>query len=101
MEKIRYQIDPGSNTVKKYRTVTVYQTTQAYLYQTDLEIENDLEQWFRADPGQFVIAYSTTKPVIHYQRVVERFGEQARVVAELEEKKLAEFYLKWGNKQKD
>jgi hypothetical protein len=41
--------------------------------------------------------HAVDKPIWHRQLDVQNYGHQYVIVAELEAKKLSEFYLRWGD----
>ena len=53
-------------------------------------------KWRDSDAGQFIIKNSVTGISIYEQHDVMLYKNSYVVCAELEAKKLAEFYLKWG-----
>ena len=53
-------------------------------------------EWQQTDAGKFVMEHSVDQPVYHQHIDHMNYGYQYAITAELEKKKLAEFYLRWG-----
>lgn len=51
--------------------------------------------WQETDAGKFVIANSITQPMYHSYPDPFGYGYRFDITAELEDKKLLEFYLRW------
>jgi hypothetical protein len=64
--------------------------------ENDLIIEDYIKEWAKSDAGKFVTKYSVTKPDWYHNCMYEFMSVQVYVTAEMEAKKLSEFYLKWG-----
>jgi hypothetical protein len=53
-------------------------------------------QWQQTDAGKFVMEHAIGTPSYHQSLDYQTYGYRYAVVAELEAKKLSEFYLRWG-----
>jgi hypothetical protein len=53
-------------------------------------------QWQQTDAGKFVMEHAIDTPSYHQSLDYHTYGYRYAVVAELEAKKLSEFYLRWG-----
>lgn len=95
MGVVRKEILPNG-TIQEIHRVTVYDFQAALAGDLDVMVEEFFEKWTHSDAGKFVISNSCSKPEWHhtcmYNVVMVRFC----ITAELESKKLLEFYLKWG-----
>jgi len=95
MGSIRKEILPNG-TIQEIHRVAVYDFQAALAGDLNVLAEEFFEKWSQSDSGKFVIANSCSKPEWHhtcmYNVVLVRFC----ITAELESKKLSEFYLRWG-----
>jgi len=92
MAKIRYQtID---DRVVTYRKLIVYRTTADVDDITVPEIHVD--PWLKTEAGKFIFEHTVTPLVIHKGIQFDNYTLQIAVEAELEEKWLSEYYLKFG-----
>ena len=53
-------------------------------------------EWQQSDAGKFVMEHSITTPTYHQHLDHQVMGYSYAITAELEKKKLSEFYLRWG-----
>jgi hypothetical protein len=53
--------------------------------------------WGESDPGKFVMKYSVSTPAWYRHLSFESLVYQYVIIAELDSKKLSEFYLRWGS----
>jgi hypothetical protein len=51
--------------------------------------------WQNSDAGKFVMEHAIETPIWHRQADPYNYGYQYAIVAELEKKKLSEFYLRF------
>lgn len=66
----------------------------------DLYAAKPIQEWQQSDQGKFIMENSIEIPT--WQRVLhhEYYSYEYIIIAYLEEKKLAEFYLRWGPAKK-
>jgi hypothetical protein len=83
--------------VKEIHKVVVHRFRLGDVEDPDLYAAQPLHQWEQTDQGKFVMEHAVDTPEWH--RKVDQFsyGYEYAIVAELEMKKLSEFYLRWGN----
>jgi hypothetical protein len=62
----------------------------------DIYAAGPIFDWERSEAGQFVMKHAVDIPSYHSQPDYNSFGYRYAIVAELEAKKLSEFYLRWG-----
>lgn len=62
----------------------------------DLYAAQPLWNWEQSDAGKFVMEHAVDKPEWHRRHDFTSYGYQYIVIAELEKKKLSEFYMRWG-----
>ena len=82
--------------IKEIHKVVVHRFTLGDVDDPDIYAAGPLYDWERSEPGQFVMKHAIDKPVWHRHLDHSFYGYQYSIVAELEMKKLSEFYLRWG-----
>ena len=95
MGRVRCQVE--NNLVKEIHKVIVHRFRMGDVEDPDLYAAEPLWQWQQSESGQWVMEHAIEAPIWHRQHDISSFGYQYIVVAELEAKKLTEFYLRWGN----
>lgn len=55
-----------------------------------------LYHWEKSEAGQFIMEFAEAAPIWHQTHNVMTMGYEFAVVAEIEEKKLSEYYLRFG-----
>ena len=86
----------GQLTVKEIHKVVVYQFSMGDVEDPDLYAAQPMWDWQESDQGKFVMKHAVDQPEWHRQLDHASYGYKYAIVAELEAKKLSEFYLKWG-----
>jgi len=99
MGKVRWcEFDKdGYRHVEEIHKVVVYRFSIGDVDDPYLYAAEPLYQWEKSDSGQFVMKHAIEPPVWRTHTDSYNYGYQCVIVAELEKKKLVEFYLKWGN----
>jgi hypothetical protein len=87
----------GQLFVEEIHKVVVYRFNIGDVDDPNLYAAEPLYQWEKSEPGQFVMEHAIEQPIWRAQTDTYNYGYQCIIVAELEKKKLAEFYLKWGD----
>jgi hypothetical protein len=98
MDKVRYTVE--DDVVKEIHKVVVHKFDLADLVEhedPDIYAAGPLFNWERSEAGQFVMKHSVDKPKWHRHMDPMFIGYTYIIVAELEAKKLSEFYLRWGS----
>jgi hypothetical protein len=98
MGQVRYKTveKDGIQEVKEYHKVIVHQFKMSDVEDPDLYAAEPLHQWQESDPGKFVMEHAIDKPIWQRQRQHDYYGHSYAIIAELEKKKLSEFYIRWG-----
>lgn len=98
MDKIRWRIVVKDNQeiVEEIHKIIVHKFRLSDVEDPDLYAAQPLWEWQQSEQGQFVMKHAVDQPEWHRHLDVSVYGYQYTVVAELEKKKLSEFYLKWG-----
>ena len=99
MAAVRFKVvdEDGQRNVKEIHKVVVHKFDLSDVEDPDLYAAEPIWKWEKSDPGQFVMEHAVDKP--EWQRHMDPMfmGYRYIIVAELEAKKLSEFYLRWGN----
>ena len=95
MPAVRYTVE--NNLVKEIHKVVVHKFNMSDVEDPDLYAAQPIFDWERSEAGQFVMKHAVDKPEWHKHMDPMWMGYQFLIIAELEAKKLSEFYLRWGN----
>ena len=90
VEKDRHQI------VEEIHKVVVHSFSMGDVDDPEIYAAGPIFDWERSEAGQFVMKHAVDTPVWHRHLDIYGLGWKYAIVAELEAKKLSEFYLKWG-----
>jgi hypothetical protein len=98
MGSVRFQVveEDGLQLVKEIHKIVVHRFRMGDVEDPDLFAAEPLYQWEKSEAGQFVMEHAIDKPVWHRHLDHTIYGYTYIIVAELEKKKLSEFYLRWG-----
>lgn len=83
---------------KVYKKIPVYEVeVPEFDIDPEINLAEQLLEWRNSDRGRFVMERSASQPTYHkvstnYEKFVVKFA----VMAELEEKHISEYYLRWG-----
>ena len=99
MGSVRYKVieKDKSQFVEEIHKVTVYRFRVGDVEDPDLYAAQPMWDWQESEQGKFVMKHAVDKPEWHRRLDAQHYGHEDAIVAELESKKLAEFYLRWGN----
>jgi hypothetical protein len=95
MDKVRYTVE--DDVVKEIHKVVVHKFNVSDVDDPDIYAAGPLFDWERSEAGQFVMKYAVDQPEWHRHIDSMWMGYKYIIVAELEAKKLSEFYLRWGS----
>jgi hypothetical protein len=97
MDKIRYQyVDKdGQRLIEEIHKVVVHRFSMGDVEDPDLYAAQPLWEWQASEAGKFVMEHAVDQPEWHRQADPYNYGYQFIIVAELEKKKLSEFYLRF------
>ena len=84
--------------VKEIHKIVVHRFRLGDVEDPDLYASEPLYKWQESDPGKFVMEHAIDKPIWHRQLDQSTYGYQYAIEAELEMKKLSEYYLRFGDK---
>jgi hypothetical protein len=86
----------GHRIVKEIHKVVVHRIRMGDVEDPDLFVAQPIWDWQQTDAGKFIMENAVDTPEWHRHVDHESYGYQYAIVAELETKKLSEFYLRWG-----
>jgi len=102
MGKVRWEQshDGDQVVIKEIHKVVVHRFRMGDVEDPDLYAAEPIYKWEKSDPGKFVMEHAIGQP--EWRRHIDQFGygHEYAIIAELEMKKLSEFYLRWGPVEK-
>jgi hypothetical protein len=98
MGKVRWEqsYEGDQLVVKEIHKVIVHRFRLGDVEDPDLYAAEPLYKWQESDPGKFIMEHAIDKPEWHRHLDQSTYGYQYAIVAELEMKKLSEYYLRFG-----
>jgi len=98
MANVRYKVieKNGSEIVQEIHKVVVHTIKMSDCEDPDIMVAEPMWNWQQSDQGKFVMENAIETPSWHRHYDTFSYGHIYAIVAELDSKKLAEFYLKWG-----
>lgn len=102
MGAVRWQVfdEDDEPIVKEIRKVVVHRSWMGTTGDPNLHVAQKFLEWELSEQGQFVMKHAIGKPDYHINLDQLTYEYECVIVAELEMKKLSEFYLKWGPSEK-
>jgi len=99
MGKVRWEqsYEGKQLVIKEIHKVVVHCFRMGDVEDPDLYAAQPIHEWETSDPGKFVMEHAIDKPIWHRQLDQSTYGYQYAIEAELEMKKLSEYYLRFGN----
>jgi hypothetical protein len=99
MGTVRFQVveQDGQRTVKEIHKIVVHRFDLSDVEDPDLYAAEPIWKWQQTDAGKFVMEHAVDQPEWHRHPDPMFMGYRYIIIAELESKKLAEYYLKWGD----
>jgi hypothetical protein len=86
----------GYEIVEEIHKVVVHSFNLSDVDDPDIYAAGPIFDWERSEAGQFVMKHSVDQPEWHRRIDQMSMGYRYIIIAELEKKKLSEFYLRWG-----
>jgi hypothetical protein len=90
---VRYKME--DDVVKEIHKVIVHKFNLSDVEDPDLYAAEPIWQWEQSEAGKFVMEHSEDKPEWHRHMDSMFMGYRYIIIAELEKKKLSEFYLRF------
>jgi len=102
MGKVRCQVRVvgDQHIVDEIHKVVVHRFRMGDVEDPDLYAAQPIHTWEQSDQGKFVMKHAIDTPEWHRQLDQFSYGYEYAIVAELEMKKLSEFYLRFGPVEK-
>jgi hypothetical protein len=94
MGSVRFKVE--DDVVKEIHKVVVHKFDLSDVDDPDIYAAGPIFDWERSEAGQFVMKHAVDTPEWHRHMDPMFMGYRYIIVAELEKKKLSEFYLRWG-----
>jgi hypothetical protein len=85
----------GYRFVEEIHKVVVHKFSMGDVEDPDLYASQPLWEWQESKAGKFVMEHAIETPIWHRQADPYNYGHQYVIIAELEKKKLSEFYLRF------
>ena len=82
--------------IQEIHKVVVHTFTMGDVEDPDLYAAEPMWKWQESEQGKFVMENAVDQPEWHRQLDHASYGYKYAITAELEAKKLSEFYLRWG-----
>jgi hypothetical protein len=95
MGRVRCVVN-SDNTVSEIHKVIVHRFRLSDVEDPDLYAGEPIWEWQQSEAGQFVMNNAVDRPEWHRNVDHLTMGYEYAIIAELEKKKLTEFYLKFG-----
>jgi hypothetical protein len=95
---VRCQVieENGTSRVVEIHKVVVHRFMMGDVDDPDLYAAQPLWEWEKSEAGQYVMEHAIDNPEWHRNISHLTMGHEYAIIAELEKKKLSEFYLKFG-----
>lgn len=101
MGNVRYKVieKEGQQIVEEIHKVVVHRFRMGDVEDPDLYASQPMYEWEKSEAGQFVMKHAVDTPEWHRHLDQFSYGHEYAIVAELEKKKLSEFYLRFDKTQ--
>jgi hypothetical protein len=98
MAAVRFRVIRQRDTIvtEEIHKVVVHKFSLGDVDDPDIYAAGPIYDWERSEAGQFVFKHAIGKPEWHRRMDLMSMGHRYIITAELEAKKLSEFYLRWG-----
>ena len=94
MDNLKHKLVDGK--VLTYRKVVVHTFLLSDVEDPEIYAAGPIWDWQQTEEGKFVLEHAEEEPVFHHQVDYQNYGYKFAITAVLEEKKLTEYYLKFG-----
>ena len=98
MAAVRFKVveKDGQEIVQEIHKVVVHRFNVSDTDDPEIYAAEPIMRWEKSDEGKFVMENAIEVPIWKRQLDYQTYGYQYAIIAELESKKLSEFYLRWG-----
>jgi hypothetical protein len=99
MGRVRYQLvhKDGQDIVEEIHQIVFHKILMGDVEDPDLFVAEPLWKWQESDAGSFVMKNAIETPRWERTLSLDYLGWTYYIIAEIEGKKLTEYYLKWGD----
>lgn len=97
MGSVRFKVE--NDLVKEIHKVVVHRFRLSDVDDPEIYAAQPMYEWQQSDAGKFVMKHAIDTPVWLKHIDHTTYGYQFAIVAELEKKHLAEFYLRYNNER--
>lgn len=94
MANVTHKLIDGK--VYSYHKIVVHTFLLNDVEDPNLYAAEPIWQWQQTEAGKYVMEHAVEQPVFHSQVDYQSYGYKYAITAILEEKKLTEYYLKFG-----
>ena len=81
--------------------VVVHTINMGDVEDPDLMVAAPIYEWQQTEAGKFIMEHAIEVPIFQRHMDYLTYGYKYAIIAEIEKKKLSEFYLKFGNPLKE
>jgi hypothetical protein len=98
MAAVRFKVKDkdGQRIVEEIHKIIVHSFSVGDVEDPEIYAAGPIWDWEHTDAGKFVMEHSVETPSYHQSLDHTAYGYRYAIIAELEAKKLSEFYLRWG-----
>jgi len=98
MGTVRFQVieKDGQEIVEEIHRVIVHRFSVGDVDDPEIYAAEPIWKWEQSDAGKFVMEHAKETPIFRRNLDYQTYGYSYAITAELEKKKLSEFYLRWG-----
>jgi hypothetical protein len=97
MDRVKYQFKADNDSVvHEIHEVIVHKINMGDCEDPDLMVAEPIWKWQQTPAGKFVMENAVIVPKWQRYQNLETWGHTYVIIAELEAKKLTEYYLRWG-----
>jgi hypothetical protein len=99
MAAVRFEVieQDGQSIVREIHKIVVHRFRVGDTEDPDIYAAEPILDWERGEAGKFIMEHAIGQPEWHRQLDHMTYGYRYIITAELEAKKLSEYYLRWGN----
>jgi hypothetical protein len=98
-QSVRFKVvvKDGKEIVEEIHKIVVHRFKVSDVEDPDIYAAEPIHEWEKSEQGQFIMKHAIDTPEWHRLTDHLLYGCKYTIVAELEAKKLSEFYLRWGH----
>ena len=98
MGSVKFKVieEDGTQIVQEIHKIVVHEFQMGDVEDPDLYAAQPLWEWQKSDAGKYIMENSIEAPSYHRCLDNLTYGYKYAIIAELEKKKLSEYYLRFG-----